>query len=364
MSKIISARRSAVVPRGGVFSALLPHELAAPVIEQALTDAGIAKEQVGELIVSNALGAGGNVARVVGLAAGLPHHIAGLSIDRQCVGGLDALLIAKAMIDSGQHDIVVAGGVESYSRRPLRYRTFADGRPPEAYEQAQFTPWLDRDPDMAVAADALARALNISREAQDHWARQSHAKALASPALPELVAIKNVTRDPFARKLSPALCRRATAISGDITAANMSVAADAAAFVVMVSDRIARSLTKPTVSLTHGATAGGDPLMPGLAPVEVGNQILNRAGVPPRSLQSAEIMEAFAVQAIACQQGMNILEQLTNPHGGSLARGHPIGASGAILAVRAFHQLRETTGHVLTAIAAAGGLGTAALFSA
>jgi len=364
MSNIIAARRSPVVPRGGALTALEPHEIAAPVIRQLLTDAGLAPEQVGEVIVSNALGAGGNIARSVTLAAGLPAKVPGLSLDRQCVGGLDALLLAKAMIQSGHHDVVIAGGVESYSRRPLRQRTFADGRPPETYDQARFTPWVDRDPDMAAAADALAELLGITRSAQDDWAMQSHAKALAATKLPEIVPIEGLAKDPFARNLSPALCRRAASVSGNTTAANMSVAADAAGFVMMVSDKLTQSLQRPTLKVTHGGTAGGDPTLPGLAPVEIGTQILLRGGLRPSQLNSAEIMEAFAVQAIACQQGMDIPEDLVNLQGGSLARGHPIGASGAVLAVRLFHQLATTGGHGFAAIAAAGGLGTAVLFSA
>ena len=110
---IVAGRRTAVMPRGGAFARLSLADMAAPVIAACLADAGIAADAVDEVIVANALGAGGNPARVVALAAGLPERVAGLSIDRQCAGGLDAVLLARDLVDSGGAEVVVAGGVES-----------------------------------------------------------------------------------------------------------------------------------------------------------------------------------------------------------------------------------------------------------
>ena len=123
MARLIAARRTAVVPRNGAFARLSLEDLAAPVLLACLADAGIAPSGVHDVILANALGAGGNPARRASLAAGLPETVAGLSIDRQCAGGLDAILLAKAIVDSGAADVILAGGVESYSRRPLRLRT-------------------------------------------------------------------------------------------------------------------------------------------------------------------------------------------------------------------------------------------------
>lgn len=358
MSRLVAARRSPVAPRGGALSNLDIHELAAPVISQALADAGLDPKQVGEVIVANALGAGGNPARRVALAAGLPERVAGLSIDRQCAGGLDALIVADAMIRAGLHDVVIAGGAESYSRRPLRLRTFADGRAPERYDQAPFTPWAERDPAMAEAADALARELGIDKARQDQWAIDSHRKSRACPdnlLNAETVPVAGVTQDAFTRALTERHCRLAPDVHGTISAANMAVAADGAAFVIMVSDRVTCNV--PSVAYGTGVTLGGTPDMPGLAPVAAIRHVLQ----DDETLVSAEIMEAFAVQAIACVEGANLLGAIVNRHGGALARGHPVGASGAILAVRLFHQLREGGGTGLAAIASAGGLGTAVL---
>ena len=358
LSYIVAARRSPIAPRNGVFAGLSFAELAKPVITQVLIDAGLSACDVGELIVSNALGAGGNPARIVGLHAGLPVRVAGLSIDRQCAGGLDALVIADAMIRAGQHDVVVAGGVESYSRRPLRSHTFADGSAPQPYDQAPFTPWPDRDPDMAVAADTLAQKLDIPKADQDAWAMQSHAQALAA-SHPEITPVAGTVRDTFTRHLTPRHCAKAPTVSGTITAANMAVAADGAAFVVMVSAKLAARLCAQRVAFVAGSTVGRDPELPGLAPIDAINAVLGAADISAANLRHAEVMEAFSVQAIACQQGANIPRSIVNPQGGALAWGHPVGASGAILAARLYHQLCHAKGTGIAAIAAAGGIGTA-----
>ncbi|MEO8243141.1 MAG: thiolase family protein, partial [bacterium] len=340
---ILAARRTAVVPRGGAFRHLSLQALAAPVIGACLEDAGIAAEEVDEVIVSNALGAGGNPARLVALAAGLPERVAGLSIDRQCAGGLDAVLLARAMVASGMADVVVAGGVESYSRRPLRLATDPDGGAALEYDRPAFSPWPERDPEMHVAAAALAERLGILRDAQDAWTIESHRKGLAKQGIAgEIVALDGQDLDPYTRVLRPEIMRRAKGLAGTVTMANAAVAADAAAFVVVVSERRARGTR--ALRINEGLTLGGRPEEPGLAPVAAISQVLDRAGIAPGDLQVAEIMEAYAVQAMACVQGAGIDPHVVNPGGGALARGHPIGASGAILAVRLFHQLRAGYG--------------------
>lgn len=358
MAVILSARRTAVLPRGGDFARLRIEDLAAPVVQAVLADAGLDGAQVDELIAANALGAGGNPARRVALAAGLPERVAGLTIDRQCVGGLDAILLAAALVDSGTARVVVAGGVESYSRRPLRLATDPDGGDAVPYDQPPFTPWRDRDPDMTVAADALARRLAISRQEQDHWAVESHRKALAKYDWPEIVPLAGVARDGFARRMTPALTARAKVLAGSVTVATAAVAADAAAFVVVAAEGLAGP---GALRIGPGITLGAAPEEPGLAPVPAIAAALSRAGLRPDDLAQVEMMEAYAAQAIACVQGAALDPLKTNLRGGALARGHPIGASGAILAVRMFHDLRA--GHGLAAIAAAGGLGTAVVFS-
>ena len=351
MARLIAARRTAVVPRGGAFARLRIEDLASPVVLACLADAGMAVDQVDELILSNALGAGGNPARRVALAAGLPETVAGLTTDRQCAGGLDAILLAKALVDSGAADVVLAGGVESFSRRPLRLATDPDGGPPEPYDQAPFTPWPDRDPVMTVAADALASRLGISRARQEAWAVESHAKSVRIEHWPEIVPVAGVLWDAFPRNLTPGLLARAKVLQGSITTATAAVAADGAAVCLVVSDRVAAGRG---LAILNGATLGGNPEEPGIAPVAAINRIWSG-----ETLAQAEVMEAYAVQAISVVEGAGLDPTIVNPAGGGLARGHPIGTSGAILAVRLFHGL--TQGRGLAAIAAAGGIGTALL---
>ena len=358
---VIAARRSAVVPRGGAFQRLEICDLAVPVVAACLADAGIAVAEVDEVIVANALGAGGNVARLVALASGMRERVAGLTIDRQCAGGLDAVLLARALVVSGVAEVVVAGGGESYSRRPLRLRTDPGGGAAVAYDRPPFTPWPDRDPDMNAAAEALARRLGIGRREQDLWAVGSHAKALRHDFAGEIVAVAGVDRDAFARVLTPEIAGRARVLCGSITAANAAVAADGAGFVVVVSERRAREARR-ALRIVGGATLGSRPQEPGLAPVVAIGEVLGRAALRPSDLQVVDIMEAYAVQAMACVQGAGLDPDRVNLGGGALARGHPIGASGAVLAVRLFHHLQA--GHGLAAIAAAGGIGTALLVEA
>ena len=354
MARIIAARRTAVVPRGGAFARLRIEDLAAPVVQACLADAGVSADRVDELILSNALGAGGNPARRVALAAGLPESVAGLTTDRQCAGGLDAILLARALVDSGAADVVLAGGVESFSRRPIRFATDPDGGPPKAYHQAPFTPWPDRDPDMTAAAEALASRLGISRARQEAWAVESHKKSVQIEHWPEIVPLAGVTRDAFQRVLTPGLLARSKVLQGSITTATAAVVADGAAVCLVVSDRVAAGRG---LALLKGATIGGNPEEPGIAPVAAINRIWSGEAVA-----QAEVMEAYAVQAIAVVEGARLDPESVNPAGGGLARGHPIGASGAILAVRLFHGLRQGRG--LAVIAAAGGIGTALLVEA
>lgn len=355
---IIAARRSAVAPRGGAFAALKIEELGAPVLLAALADAGLDVAQVDEVICSNALGAGGNPARRLALLAGLPERVAGLTIDRQCAGGLDAVALAAAMVRSGQADVVVAGGAESYSQRPLRAMP-GPGGVMVPYDEAPFTPWPDRDPGMAEAAAALAARLGLTQAAQDAFAVASHTRALKADFTREIVVLAGLTRDAFTRTLTPALAARAKVLTGTITAANAAVAADAAAFVVVVSEKVAKGRG---LRIAATATLGSDPEQPGLAPVPAISAALSKAAMMPDDLALCEVMEAYAVQAMACIKGAGLNPLTVNRNGGALARGHPVGASGAILAVRLFHDLKAGRG--LGAIASAGGIGSALVVEA
>ncbi|WP_201842963.1 thiolase family protein [Microvirga zambiensis] len=363
---LIAARRIAVIPRGGAFAGFEAHELAAGPIRAVLDDVGVSAARVDEVILGNALYGGGNPARLAALAAGLPEAIPAMTLDTQCCAGLDAILAAATRIQAGEANLIVAGGVESYSRAPMRIRPpKGPDDEPRSYERPPFTPWSDQDPDMIPAAAALAEELAIRRTDQEAFAVASHAKALSAQHVGEIVPLGGVTRDAFPRQLAPALCRRLPVLAGDtvhgVTAATVAVEADSAAIVLVASASIAQHVDRTVLEVLGGARVGGDPVRPGLALIPAARRLLDRQEATVSELSRVEIMEAFAVQAMAGIAALGLDASRVNCGGGALARGHPIGASGAILAVRLWHEMAQSRvgGFGLAAIAAAGGLGSA-----
>jgi acetyl-CoA C-acetyltransferase len=365
---VIAARRTAVAPRDGSLRKIGAAELGANVIRAVLEGLNLSASEVDEVIFGNALYGGGNPARVATLAAGLPESIPAITIDTQCCSGLDAILLGANCIRAGEAHVVIAGGLESYSRSPLRFhRPLSSACTPQQYDRPSFTPWPDRDPDLIDSAAALAQTYGIARTAQEEFAVKSHAKALAARFQDELTCVADLARDEFARQLDPRVCGRLPVISGDsahgLTAATIAVQADAAAAVVLVSDKMAARLNVPCSMRLHASRRmGGAPDLPALAGIAPARALLSM--VPQNDVVAIELMESFVVQAMVWQDALDLDPLKVNRGGGAVARGHPIGASGAILAVRLFHELRYEPegGFGLAAIAAAGGLGSAALF--
>lgn len=371
---ILAARRTAVAPRRGAFARIEAHDLAAPVMRACLADAGLTVQDVDQVILGNALSGGGNVARLSALAAGLPESVPAFTVDTQCCSGLDAIILATCLVEAGAAQVVLAGGVESWSRAPLRARApERDGEAPAFYLRPPFTPWPQRDPEMIEAVAALARAQAIRREEQDAFAVASHAKALAacSRQQKEIVPLAGLTHDAFTRELSLALCRRTPVLAGEapfaVDAACTAVEADAAALVLVVSGSWLGKAADLPCAVLHGGSAGARPEMPPCALVPAVTRALeslqvNEGAVPGMAdIARIELMEAYAAQALANIAALGMDVARVNAGGGALARGHPIGASGAILAVRLYHELAaEPEGALgLAAIAAAGGLGSA-----
>ena len=366
---IVAARRTPVAPRGGAFARFELHDLAAPCLRAVLADARLAPDRVDDVLLGNALGAGGNPARMAALAAGLPERVPASSLDSQCCAGLDAILLASSKIRAGEAEAIVAGGVESFSRAPIRMtRPRGKGDAPIAYDRPPFAPDPARDPDMADAAAILANARGLTRAAQEAFARASHEKALAAGPSPAILPLAGLATDAFTRRLTPALAVRLPVLAGDaahgLTAATIAVEADAAACALVVSPARARALgLGRALRIRSHVRRGGEPAMPPLAPIEAAREALARAGLTVRDLTAVEIMEAYAVQAMAFVADLGVPEDQVNRHGGALAKGHPIAASGAILLADLFHRLSpgETA---LVAIAAAGGLATAVVVEA
>ncbi len=350
-----------MTPRNGALAAWKPHELGALVALDCLHQANLPPESVDELILGNILAIEGNLARIISLAMNLDPRVAGLTIDRQCASGLDAILLADALIRSGRANLVLAGGVESYTHRPASFPYGEAINPARPCLQPPFTPWPDADPDMIAAADALARQFSITRAAQDDWACESHRKACArrDHLMDEITSHDDTMPavDTHAGRISAGLAARVRPILGSITAANTAIEADGAAFCLIASEQLARTTAEP-VRIVHGATIGGHHDLPGQAPIQAIRTVLDHTHLTPHALTCAEIMEAFAVQALVNVRETGLDPSIVNRGGGALARGHPAGASGAILAVRLVHELRNRAGYGLAAIAAAGGLAT------
>jgi acetyl-CoA C-acetyltransferase len=376
---IIAARRTPSCRSHGALKTLPAHQLLAPVLRSLLDDTGVAPAAVADVVVGNAVGGGGNVARLAALEAGMPVSVPGLTVDRQCGSGLDAIVLASRLVAAGAAfggGVYLAGGVESISTAPLRARP-GSRQDPEFFSRAQFAPLSLGDPDMGVAAETVAARYGIGRERQDAFALRSHHRALAAAAAGvfdgELVPLAGpdgpVTADNGPRKgLSGAVIGRfpaAFVAGGTVTAGNSCFDADGAAAVVVTSVQRARALGARDGLLVLGTdTSGVDPEVPGVGAAAAGARLLAGVGLPAGELDLVEFNEAFASQALACLDLLGIDPDRANLDGGALAFGHAYGASGAVLVTRLLAQARRlgTDGSLaLALISSAGGMGTAAL---
>lgn len=371
--------RSAVVPRNGAFKALHAHDIAAPVLHALLARAGLARHAVDAVVMGNALGAGGNPARMLALHAGLNHACAAYTLDTQCCAGLDAIAMGATLILSGQAHVVVAGGAEAWSRSPIRmHRPLRPNEQAVAYERPAFAPTPEQDPDMLLSAARYAAHAGYTRVAQETYAERSHLRAITHQAhiAKEIVPIMGIAHDPYPRQINlaraarmPMVARTDAQKSDDtcaLSALTISTQADGAAFVLLVSAQACEKfkLTAKAKWVAHAST-GSLPETPLLAAELAAQQALQRAGFSnAQSMSNVELHDAFAVQGISFAQGLELTPEQLNPHGGGLSRGHPIGASAAIALVRLLADLTSihTTGaHGLVAVAGAGGLGSAAV---
>jgi acetyl-CoA C-acetyltransferase len=393
---VIAARRSPIGRVGGVLRHLRAESLAAPVIRAVLADAGLAPTDVDEVVLGNAWGPGGNPARVAALAAGLDAGVPGLTVDRQCASGLEAVNLAARLVRDGGADICLAGGVESVSTAPWRI-----DRPPTLYQtptfsdRARFAPDTVGDPDMGPAADALARAHGVSRDRQDRFALDSHRKAIAAVRAGrfagEIVPLPASNRaaasppphggwdEPITADQSPRERLTLRSLSrfppvfgpgGTVTAGNASPINDGAAVAAIVSAAVLRRLgDPPALRVVDGVAAGVEPAMPGAGPVAATRCLLARPGhLQLRDVDLVEFTEAFAGQTLACLDALGITEERVNLGGGAIALGHPWGASGAVLVARLFTEMVRAPWpgsapcHGLATVAGAGGVGVATLF--
>ncbi|MFC5589677.1 acetyl-CoA C-acyltransferase [Sporosarcina soli] len=356
---IVQAKRTPVGRKNGMIRDVEPHLLAAPLLQHL---AHGLETEIDEVIFGNVVGPGGNMARLTALEAGLPLSVTGMTIDRQCSAGLEAIRTACHFIQGGAGSCYIAGGVESSSTSPFPKR-------------ARFSPDRIGDPDMGVAAEHVAQKYYLTKEIQDDYAMLSYTRSWAAYREglyePEIIAFEDRTEDEcFLKERNMAvLLKRAKPIfakeSGTVTAANSCSINDGAAAVVVMGEKLAHELNrKPILRFVDSAVSGIHPHYPGISPVPAIRTLLDRNALTIEDIDLFEINEAFASKIVACAQELSIPYEKLNVSGGALTTGHPYGASGAILVTRLFYEVqrRKDLRYVLAAIGSAGGVGLAVLF--
>jgi 3-oxoadipyl-CoA thiolase len=382
---ILSAVRTPVGRYGGVLAGERPDDLAALVIGEAVSRAGVPAEAIEDVYFGAANQAGEdnrNVARMAGLLAGLPDSVAGVTVNRLCASGLSAVVSACHAVVAGDGDLFVAGGVESMSRAPL-----VMAKPDAAFPRGNQMVWDTtlgwRFPNprleeqfplesMGETGENVAERYGVSREEQDAFALQSQQRwAEADGAgrfADELVPVGDAVRDEHPRPDTSAeklaALKPAFRSEGSVTAGNSSGINDGAAALVIASEERARDLSaEPLGAFVASAVAGVDPRVMGIGPVPAVRKLLERAGVEAGDLDLVELNEAFASQSLVVIRELGLDPERVNVNGGAIALGHPLGMSGARLVVTLLHELRRRGGRYGLATLCVGvGQGQAALF--
>lgn len=372
---IVSAVRTAIARQGGALATVPAHVFGAEVIKEALGRVNVSVEQVEDVILGNVLSGGGNIARLTALETGLSMNLPGLTIDRQCGSGINAINLAAQAIWAGDGDVFVAGGVESMSRAP-----YLMDRPERAYSpmpprfrKSQLAPAEIGDPPMGITAENLAKKYEVSREEQDEFAFQSQKKMVTAMTegrfdeqiVPITVPVRKGAPVVFKTDEHPRPETSKEALSnlppvflesGTVTAGSSSGLNDAASAVVVMSREKAEALgITPLAVIRAQAVAGVDPNIMGIGPVPATTKVLEKAGLQLEEIDLIEINEAFASQVIACNRELEMDLEKVNVNGGAIAHGHPLGATGAILVTKAIYELQRTNGKYALITACIGG---------
>ena len=370
---IVDAIRTPIGALGGVLSAVRPDDLASLVLKAMLERNALDPALVEEVYLGCANQAGEdnrNVARMALLLAGFPVEVAGVTFNRLCASGLTAVNQAARAIRAGEGDVFIAGGVESMSRAPYSLpkaeNAFAFGNL-TAYDTA--LGWRYPNPKMQelygteamgeTAENIAERMPELTRQLQDAFAAQSHARAIAAIDLgrfaEEILPVRIpqrkgdpilVTTDERPRRdttlESLARLRPAFRKDGTVTAGNSSGLNDGAAALLVMSEQKAQELgLKPMARLLASAAAGVPPRIMGLGPVGAVRKALSRAGLSLSDIRLVELNEAFAVQALAVIRELDLSQEITNVNGGAIALGHPLGCSGARILTTLLHEMRR-----------------------
>lgn len=365
----VAARRTAIGKLRGGLSGVRPDDLAASVVRGLVADVpALDPARIDDVYWGAANQAGEdnrNVARMAALLAGLPDSVPGVTVNRLCASGMEAVTAAARAIAAGEADIVLAGGSESMSRAP-----FVLPRPDEALPRTLPTydtrlGWRLTNPVMSdlhgvlamgETAEEVAARYGVSRADQDAFALRSHRAAAAARAAgrfdAEVLPVARPGGDAFIRDESVREDTTADKLAalapvfragGTVTAGNSSPMNDGAAGLLLVSDAALRDLGAESLGrYAAGAGAGVHPDVMGMGPVPATRKALARLGREVQGLDAAEVNEAFAAQALACVRELGLDPGLVNPDGGAIALGHPLGASGARILTTLLHRMART----------------------
>ena len=384
---VVSGVRTAIGTYGGSLKAHRPVDLAAAVVAEAIQRAGVSPSVFGHSVFGNVIHtepADMYLARVAAMQGGLAETVPALTLNRLCGSGLQAVVTAAQQIELGLCDAVVAGGSESMSRVPYHIPTARFGQ--RMGDASMIDPMVGalncpfNHYHMGVTAENVAEQYGITREQQDALALESHRRAQAateaghftSQILPiEVKGRKGVQKfatDEHIRlnctlaeleALKPVFKK-----GGTVTAGNASGLNDAAAAIVMMKREAAEAQgCKVMARLVDYAVVGVDPKIMGIGPVPAIQQILARQGLGVNDIDVYEVNEAFAAQALAVAQQLELPTDRLNPNGSGISLGHPIGATGALVTVKALYELERVNGRfAMVSLCIGGGQGIAALF--
>ena len=384
---VLSGVRTAIGGYGGGLKDFAPTELAARVVREAVSRAKVDADEVGHLMFGNVIHTEAKdmyLSRVACLNAGLPQSTGALTVNRLCGSGLQAIICAAQTIILGDTDCAVGGGAESMSRAGyllpnMRWgQRMGDGGTVDMMVGALTDPF--DTVHMGITAENVAAKWNISRETQDAFAVESHKRAINAiqkgyfkdQILPIEIKSKKgstmVDTDEHPRADASmegmAKLRAVFQKEGSVTAGNASGINDGAAAIVMMEKNVAEKRgLKPMARLVAYGHAGVDPKFMGIGPVIAVQTALKRANLKVSDLDVVESNEAFAAQACAVAKDLGFDPAKTNPNGGAVALGHPIGATGAILTIKAIYELHRTGGrYALVTMCIGGGQGIAAIY--
>ena len=384
---VLSSARTAIGGFGGSLKDFPPSDLAALCVREAVKRAAVESKEVGHVVFGNIIHTDAYdpyLARVAAVKGGLPVETPALTLNRLCGSGLQAIITAAQTILLGDADVTVAGGAENMTRSPYFSTTMRWGA------RMNDSPMIDamvaalNDPfddcHMGVTAENVAKKWNITREAQDKLAAESHRRAanaidkgyFKEQIVPVEIKSKTgstffetdetVRRDSTVEKL--AKLKPVFDKSGSVTAGNASSINDAAASVVLMERGLAakRGL-QPLGRLVGYSFAGVDPKYMGIGPVPAVKTLLQKTGLKLSDIDVFEVNEAFAAQALAVMRDLELPPDRTNPNGSGISLGHPIGATGCILTIKALYELKRIGGkRALVTMCIGGGQGIAAIF--